>query len=339
MIDFERLAAWMDDNDVPGKGAPIQATFLSGGSQNEIYDLRRGDERCVIRIPPPTAPADRDNGILREWRIVKALDGTDVPSTKAVAVCEDASVLGRPFYLMSFVDGWSPMGRTTWPAPFDTDLEARAGLGYQLAEGIALLSKVDWQAKGLHDLGRPENFHERQVDRWTAFFERIKGREIDGLDTASAWLRSHKPIDYIPGIMHGDYQFANVMYKDGAPAKLAALVDWEMGTVGDPKLDLGWMIQAWPDDTMSEEASSASYVDLRGMPSRDQVLAHYAEVSGRQVDDIDYYMVLAKWKLAIVLEQGFQRAGDDEKLQAFGPIIVETMQSAANLAETTSYGR
>ena len=339
VIDFERLAAWMDDNDVPGKGAPIQATFLSGGSQNEIYDLRRGDERCVIRIPPPTAPADRDNGILREWRIVKALDGTDVPSTKAVAVCEDASVLGRPFYLMSFVDGWSPMGRTTWPAPFDTDLEARAGLGYQLAEGIALLSKVDWQAKGLHDLGRPENFHERQVDRWTAFFERIKGREIDGLDTASAWLRSHKPIDYIPGIMHGDYQFANVMYKDGAPAKLAALVDWEMGTVGDPKLDLGWMIQAWPDDTMSEEASSSSYVDLRGMPSREQVLAHYAEVSGRQVDDIDYYMVLAKWKLAIVLEQGFQRAGDDEKLQAFGPIIVETMQGAANLAETTSYGR
>ena len=339
VIDFERLAAWMDDNDVPSKGAPIQATFLSGGSQNEIYDLRRGDERCVIRIPPPTAPADRDNGILREWRIVKALDGTDVPSTKAVAVCEDASVLGRPFYLMSFVDGWSPMGRTTWPAPFDTDLEARAGLGYQLAEGIALLSKVDWQAKGLHDLGRPEDFHERQVDRWTAFFERIKGREIDGLDTASAWLRSHKPIDYIPGIMHGDYQFANVMYKDGAPAKLAALVDWEMGTVGDPKLDLGWMIQAWPDDTMSEEASSSSYVDLRGMPSREQVLAHYAEVSGRQVDDIDYYMVLAKWKLAIVLEQGFQRAGDDEKLQAFGPIIVETMQGAANLAETTSYGR
>jgi aminoglycoside phosphotransferase (APT) family kinase protein len=159
------------------------------------------------------------------------------------------------------------------------------------------------------------------------------------MDIASAWLRVHRPADFIPGIMHGDYQFANVMYRDGAPARLAAIVDWEMGTVGDPKLDLGWMIQSWPDETMVPEASEASYVDLRGMPSRSQVLSHYAEVSGRQVDDIDYYVILAKWKLAIVLERGFQRAGDDEKLLSFGPIIVDLMKDAAELAETTDYGR
>jgi aminoglycoside phosphotransferase (APT) family kinase protein len=339
VIAFERLAAWMDDNGLPGKGEPIEHRFLSGGTQNEIYEIRRGDERCVIRIPPANAPADRDQGILREWRIVEALDGTDVPHTDAVAVCADATVLGRPFYLMGFVDGWSPMDHKTWPAPFDTDLQARAGLGYQLAEGIALLSKVDWQAKGLHDLGRPDGFHARQVDRWTSFFERIKGREIEGMDTASAWLRTHDPIDYIPGLMHGDYQFANVMYEHGAPARLAAIVDWEMGTVGDPKLDLAWMVQSWPEDTSAPRASEASYVDMRGMPSRAQVLAHYAAVSGRQVDDIDYYVVLARWKLAIVLEKGFQRAGDDEKLLAFGPVIVELMKSAAELAETTDYGR
>jgi aminoglycoside phosphotransferase (APT) family kinase protein len=231
------------------------------------------------------------------------------------------------------------MGRTGWPAPFDTDLQARAGLAIQLAEGIALLSKVDWRAKGLHDLGRPEGFHERQVDRWTKFLERIQRRELEGLEVASRWLRAHRPIDYVPGLMHGDYQFANVMYQDGAPARLAAIVDWEMGTVGDPKLDLGWMIQSWPEDTNAPEASEASYVDLRGMPSRSQILAHYADVSGRQVDDIDYYVVLAKWKLAIVLEQGFQRAGDDEKLLAYGPIIVDLMKEAAELAETTDYGR
>ena len=329
----------MDGSGLAGKGKPIEHRFISGGSQNEIYEIRRGDLHCVIRIPPPGAPPDRDPGILREWRIIEALGGTDVPHTKAVAMCEDASVLGRPFYMMGFVDGWSPMGRTGWPAPFDTDLEARAGLAYQLAEGIALLSKVDWQAKGLHDLGRPDGFHERQVDRWTKFFARIKARELAGMDVASAWLRAHRPIDYIPGLMHGDYQFANVMYKDGAPARLAAIVDWEMGTVGDPKLDLGWMIQSWPEDTQAPEASEASYVDLRGMPSRAQLLAHYAEVSGRQVDDIDYYVILAKWKLAIVLEQGFQRAGDDEKLLAFGPIIVDLMKAAAELALTTDYGR
>lgn len=338
MIDFERLATWMDDEGLPGKGEPIEHRFLSGGSQNEIYEIRRGDEVCVIRIPPPTAPAPRDEGILREWRIIEALDGTDVPHTPAVAMCEDQSVLGRAFYLMGLVEGWSPMDMgDSWPAPFDTDLDARAGLAYQLVEGCALLSNVDWKAKGLDDLGRPDGFHERQVDRWTSFLERIKGRELPGFDEAASWLRAHRPIDYIPGIMHGDYQFANVMYQHGAPARLAAIVDWEMGTVGDPKVDLAWVVQSWPEDTSAREASESGYVDMRGMPARDQVLAHYAEVSGRQVDDIDYYVILAKWKLAVVLEQGFQRAGDDEKLNAFGPIVLGLMQGAADLAETTDY--
>ena len=337
MIDADRLADWMDDAGLPGSGEPIDVQFLSGGSQNEIYRIRRGEQNCVIRIPPPEAPPDRDKGILREWRIIEALDGTDVPHTPAVAVCPDPSVLGRTFYLMGFVDGWSPMGRTGWPAPFDTDFDARTGLAYELAEGIALLSKVDWKAKGLHDLGRPEGFHERQVDRWTSFFDGIKGRELDGMDIATKWLRAHRPIDFVPGLMHGDYQFANVMYHDGAPARLAAIVDWEMGTVGDPKLDLAWMVQSWPEDTSAPAAATASYVDLQGMPSRSQLVDHYARVSRRQVDDLDYYLVLARWKLAIVLERGFQRADGDEKLLAFGPIVPELMAAAAELAETSDY--
>jgi aminoglycoside phosphotransferase (APT) family kinase protein len=337
VIDFDRLGDWLDGMGLPGKGDPIEHRYISGGSQNEIYEIRRGELHGALRIPPPTAPAPRDDGIIREWRIIEALDGTDVPHTPAIGMCSDTAVLGRAFYLMGFVDGWSPMGMDYWPPPFDTDLEARAGLAYQLVEGIALLSNVDWQAKGLQDLGRPEGFHERQVDRWTTFLERIKGRELPGLDVASEWLRKHRPLDYIPGLMHGDYQFANVMYRDGAPARLAAIVDWEMGTVGDPKLDLGWVVQSWPEDTTSSEAAESSYVDMTGMPTKDQVLAHYSQVSGRQVDDMDYYVILAKWKLAIVLEQGFQRAGDDEKLNAFGPIVLDLMQGAAELAESSDY--
>jgi aminoglycoside phosphotransferase (APT) family kinase protein len=339
VLDVERLADWLDTQELPGAGAPLEHHYISGGSQNAIYEIRRGDLHAALRIPPPSAPESRDEGILREWRITAALDGTDVPHTPAIAVCTDPAVLGRTFYLMGYVDGWSPMnlvGRK-WPAPFADDLEARSGLAFQLAEGIALLSKVDWQAKGLQDLGRPEGFHERQVERWTRFFDRIKGRELPGIEEASAWLRAHRPLDYIPGLMHGDYQFANVMYRDGAPAQLAAIVDWEMGTVGDPKLDLAWMIQGWPDDPSAPEAATSGYVDMLGMPTRDEVLAHYAQVSGRQVDDIDYYVVLAKWKLAIVLEQGFQRAGNDEKLLAFGPIVPELMRDAAELAATTDY--
>ncbi len=338
-IDVERLGAWLDETGLPGTGEPITTRYLSGGSQNEIYEIRRGDLHCALRIPPPTAPAQRDDGIAREWRIIEALDGTDVPHTKAVGVCTDGSVLGRPFYLMGFVDGWSPMEVDGWPAPFDTDLQARQGLAFALVDGIALLSQVDWRAKGLQDLGRPDGFHERQVDRWTAFLERIKGRELPGFDVAAAWLRAHRPIDYVPGLMHGDYQFANVMFAHGAPARLAAIVDWEMGTVGDPKLDLAWVVQGWPEDT-SDERSFGSYVDMKGMPPRSALLQRYAEVSGRQVDDIDYYVILAKWKLAVVLEQGYQRATpDDDKLQAFGPIVLDLMKGAAELAETTTHGR
>lgn len=339
MIDVDRLATWMDDAGLPGQGEPIEASLVSGGSQNEIYEIRRGELHGAVRIPPPAAPGNRDEGILREWRLIEALDGTDVPCTPALGMCADRSVLGRAFYMMGFVDGWSPMNTRGWPAPFDTDLEERKGLAYQLVEGIALLGNVDWKARGLHDLGRPNGFHDRQVDRWTAFLERIKGRELPGFDEAAAWLRAHRPIDYIPGLMHGDYQFANVMFEHGGPARLAAIVDWEMGTVGDPKLDLGWVVQGWPEDTTAPEVSGRGYADLYGMPSRDEIVQHYAEASGRQVDDLDYYLVLARWKLGVVLEQGYQRAGDDEKLQMFGPIVVELMKGAADLAETTDYGR
>ncbi len=295
------LAAWMDTQGL-GTGAPLESKFLSGGSQNEIFKVTRGDVAAVLRIPPATAGPDRDAGIVREYRIIEGLDGTDVPHTAAVALCEDTSVLGRTFYLMGFVDGWSPMGLerrpdgpARWPEPFNSDIEQRRGLAFQLIEGIALLSNVDWR------------------------------------------VRAHKPLDYIPGVMHGDYQFANVMFKNGAPARLAALVDWEMGTVGDPKLDLGWVINSWPEDTSGGDGSVGGYVDLTGMPSRTELLDHYSKVSGRQVDDIDYYNILARWKLATVLEQTYQRAGNTPKGAAFGPIVVDLCKSAADLAATTDY--
>ncbi len=335
-IDTTALGAWMDKEGLPGAGQPIEQRYVSGGSQNEIFEIRRGELHGALRKPPATAPAPRDEGILREWRIIDALTGTDVPHTAAIAVCPDPTVLGRPFYLMGYVDGWSTMNTTGWPTPFDRDLEARSGLAYQLIEGIVQMGAVDWRARGLEDLGRPDGFHDRQVERWTRFLERIKGRDLPGLDEATAWLATHRPIDFVPGIMHGDYQFANVMFEHGAPARLAAIVDWEMGTVGDPKLDLAWALQGWPEDT-SSETSHIGYVDIAGMPGYAALLDYYASRSGRQVDDFDYYLILARWKLAIVLEQGYQRAASDPKLESFGPVVLDLMARAAELAESSDY--
>jgi aminoglycoside phosphotransferase (APT) family kinase protein len=339
-IDAAGLAAletWLDSSDLPGKGAPLECRYISGGSQNEIFEIRRGDLHAALRKPPTFAPAARDDGILREWRIIQALSGTDVPHTEAIAMCPDAAVLGRPFYLMGFIDGWSPMGSIgLLPEPFRGEPAARAELAYELIEGIVRLGAVDWRANGLADLGRPDGFHDRQVARWTSFYDRIRAREVPGYDEATRWLDRHRPLDFQPGIMHGDYQFANVMFHHGRPGRLAAIIDWEMGTVGDPKLDLAWALQGWPEDTTAD-AGTVGYIDISGMPGRSTMLDYYATRSGRQVDDFDYYIVLARWKLAIVLEQGFQRAGDDEKLQSFGPIVAQLMRDAAELAETSDY--
>ncbi len=158
-------------------------------------------------------------------------------------------------------------------------------------------------------------------------------------DVAADWLRSHQPRHYKPGIMHGDYSFLNVMFRHGTPARLAAIIDWEMGTVGDPLLDLGWVIQGWLDP--DEERATGSYVDYSDMPSRAELLDYYSRRSGRPTDDIDYYVILARFKLAVVLEAGYyarvmKGEADNPKMEAFGAVVLTLAEKAAELAGTSS---
>jgi aminoglycoside phosphotransferase (APT) family kinase protein len=340
LVDEERLGEWMDTQDLPGTGEPVISRFISGGASNEIFEIRRGDFAAVLRRPPRVVPRGRNETMLREFRVLEALNGTDVPHPEAFAACSDPAVIGAAFYLMSLVDGWSPMNMDGWPAPFDTDLDARYGLGIQLVDGIARLARVDWRARGLEGFGKPDGFHDRQVDRWLAHLDAIRFRELPGLEETAAWLRSHKPSAWEAGIIHGDYQFANVMFAHGAPARLAAMVDWEMSTVGDPLLDLGWVMMGWSDPG---EDRTKGYVDATGLPGRDEVLAHYATVSGRSVDEIDYYVILARFKLAIVLEAGYARVvsgeADNPSMAAYEHVVLDTMRAAAELASTTPLGR
>jgi aminoglycoside phosphotransferase (APT) family kinase protein len=335
-MDTERLARWLDAEGVPGSGEPLAVTAIGGGSQNELYELRRGAVRLVLRGAPRHAPAERSERMMREYQLVRALADSDVPHARVYAGTTDTDVLGTPFYVMDHIDGWSPM-QGGWAPPFDTDLDARAGLAFELVDGAARLAKVDWKASGLEGFGRPDGFHDRQVDRWLGFLGRYQFRELPGLDTAADWLRAHRPATYEPGIMHGDYQFANVMYGHGAPARLAAIVDWEMATIGDPLLDLGWVLIAWPPE--GDDMVKARYLDYTGMPARDDLLEHYSKVSGRPVDEIDYYVILARFKLGIVLEQSVARVagGDnDERVASFEGIVLELIRKAGELAQTTS---
>jgi aminoglycoside phosphotransferase (APT) family kinase protein len=335
MLDAVVLGRWLDGNAAPGDGEEPVIEQLSGGSQNTLYLIHRGDHRMVLRMPGPRADAARIDGLLREVRLVRALGGTDVPHAELIAANEAGDLLGMPFYVMQAIDGWSPMDGG-WPSPFDDDLSARRGLAFQLVDGAAKLGRVDWQAQGLDGFGRPDGFHERQVDRWLAFLDSYKVRDLPGLDEAAGWLRGNRPAHYKPGIMHGDYQFANVMFAHGEPARLAAIVDWEMTTVGDPLLDLAWCLLGYDGENPRQDGF---YLDMSGMPTRSELLERYEKVSGLSTENIDYYLVLANWKLGIVLEKTYAagvRSGKvDPKIQgAFGAMVPQLIATAAEMARS-----
>ncbi len=332
-IDLNALARWMDATGLAGTGEHPELSVLSGGASNVLLEIRRGGQRMALRKPPSNIAGDRNPIMMREYRILRALGTTDIAHPRVFGACDDPGVAGAWFYVTELVDGWSIMQTKSWPPPFDTDMRARRGLAFELIRGIAELARIDWRAIGLEGLGRPDGFHERQADRWLAHLAPHMFREIPGLDEAASWLRTHQPRHYEPGIMHGDYQFANVMFRHGAPARLAAIIDWEMGTIGDPLLDLAWVLMGWPDPG---EDRTGGYADYTSMPSRQELIEYYRKISGRPVADIDYYIVLARFKMAAVLEPSYARwvAGRStiDAHEAFGDVVLDMAARAASLA-------
>jgi aminoglycoside phosphotransferase (APT) family kinase protein len=185
LIDLPKLESWMDREGLPGSGSPLEVRSISGGASNEIFELRRGDEQMVLRRPPRNVPKGRNETMLREFRVLTALKDSDVPHARALGACDDPEILGASFYVMRFVEGWSPISTPgEWPAPFDHDLEARKGLAFELIDAIANLGQVDWRAGGLEGFGKPDGFLERQVDRWNHHLSAFQFRPIPGIDEA-----------------------------------------------------------------------------------------------------------------------------------------------------------
>jgi aminoglycoside phosphotransferase (APT) family kinase protein len=337
LIDVPRLTAWLDVH-LPGLGsAPLELKRLRGaGASNEIIELRRGGAPVILRRPP-NPPRDASNRImLREFRVLSALQGTPVPHAEPLAVCDDASVVGANFYIMEKIDGFTPMDPL--PEPFASDPATRRGLGFELIDALAALANVDYRAIGLGDFGKPEGFLERQVERWLGQLASYKGtpgyaaRTLPGLDDVTGWLTANTPPMSAPGVLHGDYQFINVMFRHGAPAKLAAIVDWEQATIGDPLLDLGWVLSGWSDP--GEPLARGSYLkDRAGHATRHELAERYAAATGRSIAHLDYYVVLAKFKLAALLEGHYARAcagkGDKQMGDIMGALSLGLIADAA----------
>jgi len=307
-VDIESLAAWMTAEGL-GAGVIERVVPLAGGTQNILLRFSRDGRDYVLRRPPQHPRPNSNETMRREARVLHALAGSEVPHPALIAACGDESVLGAAFYLMEPVDGFTPVG--TLPEPHASSASMQHAMGLALVDGIAALGAVDHRAVGLADFGKPDNFLARQVDRWRgqlagyAEFPEWPGPgSLPAVDRVGRWLERHRPEAFTPGIMHGDYHLANVMVRHDGPG-LAAIIDWELATIGDPLLDLGWLLATWPEGSSESTVSVAPWI---GFPTAAELVSRYAARSGRDLSAVGWYHVLACYKLGILLEGTYARA-------------------------------
>jgi aminoglycoside phosphotransferase (APT) family kinase protein len=327
LIDLERLVAWMDAQRL-GHGDVSSPTLLTGGTQNLLLKFRRGDREYVLRRPPLHPRADGNETMRREARILAALANTDVPHPKLLASSSDDGVLGTAFLLMEPVEGFN--ATVALPALHAANPGIRFDMGLALIDGIKALARVDYRAAHLNDAFQPAGYLDRQIQRWLnqlASYHDYSGwpgpRGIPGVDAVADWLRTGVPRTFTPGIIHGDYHLANVMYCFDS-GKLAAIVDWELSAIGDPLIDLGWLLATWPDEH-GENPSGVTVRPWDGFPSQAQVIARYAAGNQRDLSALHWYKVFACFKFGIVLEGSYARAAAGKASVPIG----ERMHNAA----------
>ncbi len=309
-VDLKAVAEWMSQQGL-GEGPLDDVSDITGGTQNVMLRFTRSGRPYVLRRGPRHLRPLSNTVILRETKVLAALAGSDVPHPHLIATCDDPGVLGDAvFYLMEPVDGFN--AGEGLPPLHAGDAGVRFQMGLSMADALAKLGAVDHVAVGLADFGKPAGFLERQVPRWLSElesyreYENYPGPQIPGVEQVAAWLELRRPTTWTPGIMHGDYHAANVMFSRTGP-EVVAIVDWEMCTIGDPLLDLGWLLATW---RQQDGASVFSHAlgGQDGLASTDDLFQRYTANTNRDLSHITWYTVLACFKLGIVIEGTLARA-------------------------------
>jgi len=344
-IDPGPVTAWFLEH-VGGVEPPLSFSLIAGGRSNLTYRVEdRGERAFALRRPPVShvLPTAHDMG--REYRVMTALGSTDVPVPGTVGLCEDEAVNGRPFYVMDFVDGHILRDAAMAEAAFS--VERRGAIGDHMAETLARLHAVDVDGVGLGDLGRRDGYVERQLKRWTGQYRnmQVEGVEQGGLvEEVGAALAERIPPQRATSVVHGDYRLDNVVLDD--EGAVAAILDWEICTLGDPMADVGMLMVYWssPDDGAPFLGTAAPTV-APGFATRQSVLACYAAASGRDVADVGFFMAFGYWKLACILQGVYARyvagagAGDTGSVDEFPKTVRRLAELAAStLAAPSSAG-
>lgn len=343
LIDSEALTAWLDVS-IPelGTGA-LEAKVIHGGTSNVIISLNRGGQTMILRRPPAVPPPNSEKSVLREARVLAALSGTSVPHPHCYGRCEDVSIIGAPFYVMELVDGWAADlrdGVISHRAPFNTS-PYEYGIAYAMVDGLVALANIDYVAVGLEGFGKPENYLERQVDRWAGQLSNYKtlynypGRELPGYSETEAWLRANVPASFKPGIIHGDVGTPNALFADEPPARLTALIDWELSTIGDPLIDLAWFCSKLRDERAPEQLPVGALYNVANFPTRQELARYYSAGTGRDVSNFDYYLLLAMFKSGCILEYKVAQSAvgilSVETGKFFSQLVLDSFANASEL--------
>ncbi|MBK5220033.1 MAG: phosphotransferase family protein [Thermoleophilia bacterium] len=303
LIVVEPLRTFLDAAGL-GSGE-LEITPIGDGHSNLTFLIERQDQRLVLRRPPrgPLPPSAHD--MLREARLLAVLGPQGIPVPEVLASCDDPAVIGAPFYLMTYVDGWV-LSHDLPPALALPDGPAK--IAEQLVDGLVELHALSPAAEGLAGFGRPQGYLERQLKRFGGLLEENATRPLPELEQVTEWLAANLPPSPSPTVVHGDYRLGNVMYAREEP-RLVAILDWEMATVGDPLADLGYMTATWAarTDPANSVADLSPVTRLAGFPGREALARRYAEATGRSIDALAWYQVLACWKAAVFLEGNFKR--------------------------------
>lgn len=331
LLVLEPLEAFLDAHGL-GTG-PVRPTPIGAGHSNVTFLIERDGWEGVLRRPPrgPLPPSAHD--VIREARLLRALAPTAARVADVLAISDDAAVIGAPFYVMAKVEGH--VVTHAIPPELDT-VDERRRMSIELVDRLAEIHDVDWRAAGLEGFGKPTGYLERQLRRWTGLWEHNRTRDLPAFERVAQWLGDHRPESPPATIVHGDYRLGNVMLAPDAPARIVAVFDWEMATIGDPLADLGYLSVMWfeaEDPPTMLELSSVTRQP--GFLRRDELIARYEEVSGRAMTDIRWYQTLALWKAVVFMEGNYKRAvtgaTDDPYLKSFGDGVVELAERAEAL--------
>jgi aminoglycoside phosphotransferase (APT) family kinase protein len=336
-IAVDRVSEWLELH-VDGVRGPFRFEQIAGGHSNLTFRVvDAGGATFVLRRPPLGHVLASAHDMAREHRIIHGLQGSAVPVPRTLGFCDDPSVNESPFYVMAFVDGHVIRDRETAEAVLDA--AARATASRSIVDTMASIHSVDLGAAGLDDLARHDGYIARQLKRWHGQVEQQRTRDLPVLDRVHDRLAAAIPDQGTATLVHGDYRLDNCMIGDDG--EVAAVLDWEICTLGDPLADLGLLTVYWtgPDDEPSAWAGSATTAP--GFWNRDHLAERYAEVSGRDISQLPFYVSFAYWKLACILEGVYARylggaLGDRDpaELEPFA----RQVETAAARAEATIGG-